>query len=70
MAKTLDQHFKEALEEIDADAEKLGIPFTVICKKARVARSTPGRWGKTVPITIAKVVAIQKTIRRLKAQPV
>lgn len=49
---TFADEFKARFEEIKVRAAALDMTVTDVCKAAHVARATPERWKKTIPMTI------------------
>ena len=58
--------FSARIRAIEARAIKAGTSLTALCRTSGVARSTPDRWRRAIPKTVAAVTAIEAELERME----
>jgi hypothetical protein len=67
MPQNFVQDFKDALTQIQADANEVGLNLTSICRDTGISRSTPDRWLRKPPKTVLLIAEMQKKITDRRA---
>ncbi len=60
--------FHGALDKLEADAKKVGLNLTAICKLTGISRSTPDRWRKIIPTTVVRMKQMQQVVNDKEAE--
>lgn len=55
--------FNDALDKLEADAKKVGLNLTSLCRSTGISRATPDRWRKSTPTTIQLLATMQGIVR-------
>ena len=64
---TYAKEFQARIDSIDARAKKAGTSITELCRRAKVARSTPDRWRKIVPMTVVIITKLEDELADIEA---
>lgn len=68
MSTNYTNDFYAALDTLKADAEKVGMTLTSICRATKISRATLVRWRKEVPTTVMLMSRMQKVVRDEEAR--
>lgn len=55
--------FKDAVDQLGADARAAGTNLTAVCREMKISRATPDRWKREVPMTVNLLAQMQNIIR-------
>lgn len=64
--KDISAQFKDAVTRLEADAKKVGLTITAICRQTRVSRATPDRWKREAPTTVQLLAKMQGVVEERK----
>lgn len=62
------QVFRDRLDQLEKDALAVGLDFTKICRATGVSRSTPDRWKRKVPKTVALIAEMERVVAEEKSR--
>ena len=62
------QVFQQAVEDLMANARRLGIPMSDICAGAGASRTTPSRWLRKPPESVAVLAKLQDELSKRAAE--
>jgi hypothetical protein len=58
--------FHTRFAKIRADTEAVGANLTILCKIAKIGRSSPVRWTTTTPLTIQMIDRMEAALKKLQ----
>ena len=56
--------FLARLDKLEADIEMVGLTMTAVCREAKVARATPDRWRKEIPLSVEIVTRLEAVVNK------
>jgi hypothetical protein len=68
VSKNFTEVFLDAVDTMEADAKKVGMNLTSVCKASGIGRATPDLWRKKVPKTVVLLTEMQDVVRQRKAE--
>jgi lambda repressor-like predicted transcriptional regulator len=68
MENTFEEEFYRRVELIKARAKKAGTNITHLCRESGVSRTTPERWEKRVPKSIALIDQMMAVLREIERE--
>jgi len=66
--KPFGEVFLERIDRIEAEAKKVGLNLTAICREAGISRATPDRWRAKPPKTIEIIELMEKIVKDRRAE--
>ncbi len=60
--KSFTEVFHHRINQIEARAQAAGITLTHVCRDSGIARATPDRWRKKVPLTVELIDKMEAVV--------
>lgn len=65
--KNFQEVFYRYLDDIERRANAIGLTLTDMCRESNVARATPDRWRKSLPLTIKNMCDLEAVVKDAEA---
>lgn len=65
--KNFQEVFYRYLDDMERRAHAVGLTLTDMCRESNVARATPDRWRKSVPLTIKNMCDLEAVVKDAEA---